>query len=815
MKPDFSHVSFTSAGAGSGKTYYLTEYLERALVAGAASPGGVVATTFTVKAAGEIEQQVRKRLIDQGQYQLEPQMGQALIGTVHSVCERLLQRFSFELGLSPQLHVVSLEDTRDFFDRALDEVLDAGRVRVLNGLAQRLSLEDWGASVKAIADEARGNDITPAALKPFGRENADALLAHFPTAIAGDLRAGLLGAVDDALSGIDLRVDKTKTSREYIEILREVRNALYRPDCPWVEWVRLSKKSAAKKNDSDSHAAVVRQAAAHYDAHPQFQQDIRSYIEMLFDVAGNALERFQQIKTERALIDFTDMEQLMLHALDDEAVRARLDDELGLLLVDEFQDTNPMQLALFMKLASLADRVVFVGDVKQAIYAFRGCDPDLVFNTLEGLVERGSHTDILAYSWRSRPALVRYINSVFSSVFEGRIPAERVVLEPRRPEYTDEPALIHWVLSGKNQAQRALSLAAGVAKLVAGAHPVVERDSGHERPARWGDVAILARTNAQVETIAAALECCRIPMKMTLPGLSQTPEVRLARACLRCVNDPSDTLATAEVIALGTGAAPEDWLSERVSWLEQAERGPGWGEKTYPVIGKLAELRQQVALQSPLETVAWVLNHVDIRRTVTAWGSDEAKVAQRQRNLDAFLNLAVEYENHSEGQQEAASLTGFLLWLEAPRSPELDLQPTVTSGNAVHVLTYHRAKGLEWPVVITTDFLYREHSRLWDVRVGTDTDDFDIKQPLAERTIRYWPYVFGKQSSGIPVVDAITASNEGRRCTVNNEFELKRLAYVGLSRARDLLVMPMPGGKVPQGTWLNVFDVDQLIPVGE
>ena len=77
MKPDFSHVSFTSAGAGSGKTYYLTQVLEEALASNRASPAGVIATTFTVKAAGEIEQQVRERLIEQGRYQLEPRVFQA------------------------------------------------------------------------------------------------------------------------------------------------------------------------------------------------------------------------------------------------------------------------------------------------------------------------------------------------------------------------------------------------------------------------------------------------------------------------------------------------------------------------------------------------------------------------------------------------------------------------------------------------------------------------------------------------------------------------------------------------------------------
>ena len=91
---------------------------------------------------------------------------------------------------------------------------------------------------------------------------------------------------------------------------------------------------------------------------------------------------------------------------------ARLNDELELLLVDEFQDTNPMQLALFIKLAAIADKVFFVGDVKQAIYAFRGCDPELVFKTLDGLTAANAEKDTLKHNYRSRPNLVHYVNEV-------------------------------------------------------------------------------------------------------------------------------------------------------------------------------------------------------------------------------------------------------------------------------------------------------------------------------------------------------------------------------------------------------------------
>ena len=108
--PNWDHVTFISAGAGSGKTYRLTVELERALLAGETTPAGIIGTTFTVKAATELRERVRHRLLAAGHLDLAERSAESLIGTVHSVCERLLKRFAFELGLSPQLNVMSIED---------------------------------------------------------------------------------------------------------------------------------------------------------------------------------------------------------------------------------------------------------------------------------------------------------------------------------------------------------------------------------------------------------------------------------------------------------------------------------------------------------------------------------------------------------------------------------------------------------------------------------------------------------------------------------------------------------------------------------
>jgi ATP-dependent exoDNAse (exonuclease V) beta subunit len=808
---DYSHVRFISAGAGSGKTYRLTQELERALVEDGIDAGRVVGTTFTVKAAAELRGRVRERLIQSGRVALAEQTGQALIGTVHSVCERLLKRFAFELGLSPELSVASLEDCSGFFNEALDAVLSPKRVRDMHGLARVLGIEDWRKDVKALADCVRGNDLETATIAALGRRCADEVLAYFPAPREGDWDEKLLAAVHDALEGIDAAHDTTKKTAGYVQTLLRAIYDLRRPPCPWRVWIKLTKADAAKK--SDAAAAAVREAAGVFARHSRFQSDIRRYIESAYAISADALERFQHIKKERGLIDFTDMEQLTLHALDEPSVRARLATELELLLVDEFQDTNPMQLAIFMKLAELSAKVIFVGDVKQAIYAFRGCDPELVFATLAALVQRGGASDVLEHSWRSRPALVEYVNAVFGQAFADVLKPAEIALVPKRREETGEPAVITWLMEGNGKAQDD-ALARAIADFVASGYRVVDPETQEMRAVRWGDIAVLAVSNDNVEGIAKALRAVQVPIKMSLKGLLAVPEVCLATACLRRLNDRSDTLATAEIVALADCAEPEVWLADRLAWLERGDESYAWNEDAHPIVAKLKALRQEIGTQSPVEIVARVLNYVGLREAVTAWGPNAIKAAQRQRNLDALLGLAVEYERHCDSQHLAATLTGLLFWLENPHSPELDIQPVVTTGDAVHVLTYHKAKGLEWPVVVATDLHFPRGTRLWGVRVDGNGEPFDLRRPLANRVIRYWPPIFGSTTKGIPVLDAMRESAVGRECAARSDGESRRLAYVGLTRARDALVLALPRRPCPPGGWMESFAGDYLVPTG-
>ena len=182
-------ITFISAGAGSGKTHRLTEILHDALVDGSARPSGIMATTFTKKSAAELEERVRRDLLSRDKPQLANAMGQALIGTINSVCGQLLERFSFELGLPRQLRVLDEPAAMAEVRKALDDAGAGGEdtLATLSALAARLGIEDWTKVTRKIMADARLNGIDASRLRTMGRENADAFLQHLPPASRRDL----------------------------------------------------------------------------------------------------------------------------------------------------------------------------------------------------------------------------------------------------------------------------------------------------------------------------------------------------------------------------------------------------------------------------------------------------------------------------------------------------------------------------------------------------------------------------------------------------------------------------------------------------
>ena len=452
------NIKIVTAGAGSGKTYRLATEVLQAIQQKKVRPEGILLTTFTRKAAAELEERVRVRLLEQGAWEEAQRIRQAWIGTIDSVCLRIIQEYAFEAGQSPEIAVFGAGEDLIEFNRALSDSVTDEELEQLDSLSQSLSIQDWydrnrdwRSIVKDVADAARANRIAAEKLAEFAEKSIEGYLPLLQKPITSDAKLDkeLFDKLNSACTAIENNLsnglDATKKTQECLQTLRRLRGRLTSSNgLSWADWASLAKLDAGAK--SASAMAGLNAAAARHGEHPRLQDEIRTFTKLIFEIASASLGCYQERKRLAGLLDFIDLEELCLTLLDLDPVRDSMKERLDLVLVDEFQDTSPIQLELFLKLASLAKNSIWVGDQKQSIFEFRGADPLLMQSVLDAI----KSSDRLPKSFRSRPPLVQFVNKTFASVLPKQSITEDIKLEADRREILRTPALESWLLRTKS-----------------------------------------------------------------------------------------------------------------------------------------------------------------------------------------------------------------------------------------------------------------------------------------------------------------------------------------------------------------------------
>ncbi len=802
-------ISLLSASAGSGKTHSLTERLVQ-LIGKGVRPDGVVATTFTRKAAGELTARVRAKLLAAGRPAEARRIGDGYIGTVNSVCGAILKDYAFEAGLSPALDVLPEGEDAEVFRTSISEVIrnNAQRLAAVCGVLELA--DDWGETIKGIADKARVNGIDRAGLLRCIAPSWDSLRPLLPDALTDEqgraLDQELAEELTAAIAGLPAPGDSTAATQNVRKQLLAVSGAMRDGRPPtWATWVRLAGVSPGKK--SAPVVEVLRELAGQVLAHPQFQRDLREAIRLFFECAADALGRYQQYKKDLGLIDFIDQEMRTLELLQGGEARRRLEERLDLLLVDEFQDTSPIQLALFLRLAETAGRSVWVGDQKQSIFAFRGADPVLMEAVMRGI----GNVQVLNENWRSQPALVAFTSSLFSRAMARHgIPDGHVRLSPRVAALpTHTPNLKCWRLDAKNKAQDWTALAAGIRKALEepGQWPVLDKQSKQGRPLKAGDIAVLCLQRTECKGIATALEAVGVRAATSAPGLMRRPETALALAAFRVLTDTDDLLAVAEMARLMPQGGDPAW------WLLHCAKGDlsGVVERLEPV-RKLEARRGDLARLTVTEMLDLAMELAGVRRVALAWTGPEKRLG----NLDALRGYAAGYEDLCTSRRTPCTPAGLLSHLADLEADEDDGQAEGVGEDAVQVLTYHRSKGLEWPVVVLTGLNSFDKFSVFGLNVVSPEGELDFADPLAGRWLRYWPWPFGLLKGMSALNEALAASSEQSHAREQASRERLRLLYVGMTRARDHMVL---AARVPRNVdesttaWLDSCVDEQGNPI--
>ncbi len=756
-------VTLYQAGAGSGKTYTITGELVQRLADNRARPDAILATTFTRKAAAELQDRIQQRLLhpEPGdpaltpakRLQLAANVRIALIGTVHSVGHRLLSRYAVHLGISPQLEPLEEKAQERHLRRILAEMPSEG-LRELDRLARRLGEIEPQMLLLEILDEKRSNALGDDEFRASMVAGTERLIQIMSAGNSVDLPdfPDFYVQCRDMAQRVRGNGDATKKTADALEELEDFARTAH-PQ--WQAWGKVAKLAWSKKSENDT--AVLTGLARRANVHRLLHADLRSFTLCLVERVLELQGRYRVYKTSRGLVDFTDLEERLLELLRTPAVRSDLD--LDLVVVDEFQDTNPIQLAIFQELAAIAKESLWVGDAKQAIFGFRGTDARLMQDVLGTIPENRRRT--LNKNYRSQEGLVECVNRIFEPIFGH---STRLAAHHKGPARIER-----WQLEGKNRPTRRAAFLAQMQTLIQTMPP--------------SDIAILVRKNDDARDVAKDLQRLNIPCLVQTSGLFNTRECIMVLAGLRLVADTDDALAAATLRHL-------DDANDTPAWFHEALANPG-GQIQGATVAAVREIDAKTT--PPNGVVGAVIQALHLADLIAAWGDPMRRAA----NLDELLLMARKYEDESEQQGKAATLTGLIYWFENLAAKKQDLLPVPASVPAIRILTLWAAKGLEWPCVILLQDGQAPDPHPFTIHV--DGGNAAQGKPLEGRQIRYWPYPFGRtymgglNADGSGVQDAARQSPEGQTIQRDHDEETQRLLYVGFTRAKTTLILAEGG----------------------
>ena len=473
------------------------------------------------------------------------------------------------------------------------------------------------------------------------------------------------------------------------------------------------------------------------------------------------------------------------------------------IMVDEFQDSSPIQLKIFDRLSDLIEQSYWVGDPKQSIYGFRGADVELVKEITQQFYDENRDPALhlthknLDHSWRTREPLVNLASACFTRAFEGVIEKENVELQASRQEDDRfSPSLSHWNCFASDGELFADKVADRIKQLLDSDTIVQNKDDKEFRRIKPGDIAILCRRNDECKTFASALVSKGIPVSFVNSDILQQTEVQLVFALLKFMVDASNKHVRADLLRLLEDVPTQDILQQRLDYMiclnsqqedaaDEVEKPKDqWLDDDCPLISRLEEFKQAVRNLSVSDLLESIVYGLDLPEVVAKWGDAD----NRRQNLHTLCALAKEYDEHCLQMGIGASIGGLLTYLSyAEIDSKID-----NASEAVKVLTYHKSKGLEWYYVILSSlshnsldvnsFIKKNFWGVHELRHPEDNEQYGY-------VIQFLPPIVNPGNTLLPqpVIDGCQQLPLYRTLQEKERNELRHLLYVGVTRARDYL----------------------------
>ncbi len=738
-----------SASAGSGKTSVMIRKLTDALCEGA-DLEGVVAVTFTKKAAAQMKEKLRAEIISrlgdapaEVAARLKLQLSKipsANISTIHSLCGKLLRTYFYALDISSDFDVISADD-------AEASVLQQ---RVLDSLFERYYAED-NASFKQL-------------LKIFFKGHSDDGLRKLIVSCYSSLRIRAHYAeflkeitklftprgfeevcrrfsedIDGRMRILERRIDEFARNfggvhPAYAKIFDEMREAaesVRHGDlfAPLPKFTRTARPHDAEYGDK---FAAFRDGAKKFfeSCKPAFRT--REEEEAAFIASGatvtalaEALTDFDSgytaVKRDENKLDYNDLEQLTVSLLSNPEVRGEIASKYSFICVDEYQDVNPVQEEIISMLG--CGELFLVGDVKQAIYGFRGSKSAFFAEKYAGFGKSGGTALKLSSNFRSSDGVINFVNEIFADIMTDDSCGFDYTKTSFMTRGADYPAgygsaQIH--VFGKEEKQK--NAAAGIYSVKRGAKEaedtreglavaeIVRRElesevydpaTGGYRPVQQGDICILTRKNDDKSAngiVRALKNAGYTPSGAQTDDLRDRPEVKKITDILSYIDNSEQDIPLATALLSPLGGFTADELARIRTAYRAAGRAPfrlcckkyaeerrdEIAEKLNGFYGKAQALRDEAEICTAAEMVDILLESTGLESEFAADGGEKLRNVRRFAAEGEGINLCAFMQKLGDGQKKIS-----------PPAPALS--------DSVKIMTMHASKGLEFPIVIIAD----------------------------------------------------------------------------------------------------------------
>ena len=849
------------AGAGSGKTAVMAGRIAM-LLAGGVAPKHIAAVTFTefaasellirvqafvsALAAGDVPTELRVALPDglsdeqrRNLAAADAALDEMTCSTIHGFCQRLITPYPVEADIDPGAAVMDRVEA----DRAFREIAEAWLREELageaDGLLNELVLHDPNATVgliRTVLDHLRRHR----ALAPYERQDLERCATAFRE---------VAEAFNDFVCGEEAEEPETVTiAARFRELIDEIGNSpatktpawligvLAAPRCTELftqsggfrkyqkktKWRAAAKRVGLAQADGDR---LNDEASVHYAlcraTWTALQGAVATHVLAdLVPLVEPVIDRFREHKRAVALLDFDDLIFAARDLLrDHDEVRQALARRFRQVLVDEFQDTDPLQTEIFWRLYgeppndgdtddwtafTLRPGALFlVGDPKQAIYRFRGADIAAYVTAREAFRAQAAEGVLtIATNFRSCAPIMDYVNERFEALLseENGQPGFQS-LDPFMPARAGGPsvAALDIAVADENGKASAAQQRDGEAEAVAdmcarliGSELIRDPKTGGQRLCRAGDIALLAPTGSELWRYEEALEQRGIPVATQAgKGLYRRQEIQDLIAVTRVLADQRDRLALGALLRGPLVGLTEEELLDIVWVLPRDDDTPdklprldlGVAPETiaHPlardIIEKLQALRRRVNGTTPHALLSQAVDVLRVRPILLQRHGGRAERALA--NVDLYLSFSQAYAMRGL-RAFAEAMTA--AWSDEARAVEG--RPDAQE-EAVALYTMHAAKGLEWPIVVP---------------INTMTQLRATETAVTDRANgRFYCRVFGVEPTGY----AAARDDEGAEL----DRERVRLWYVATTRARELLVLPRldvdPRGKA----WISLVDL--------